>query len=488
MSSQSELHPSLSCATVERISVLNEKGKGRRAIAKELTDEGHDVSEKQVRAVLAKLRAHAGIDATETDPKATLSPSNTKLGQGKYKQPARRIYPKGWEPRVEQKQDEATATSGVYGDNVNPDEDDVFLIEGWGLNPDEWEIVRGTLRVNRWQSMGAGGEQAWQKQFKAQLRRRSKSLIDYRELEKIISKRGPLAAAGAKNKKTDFETAFVLPIADLQAGKKESGGSHALVERWMLMLKNLTLHLEELREIGRLPKMAFVPFMGDLIETCVAPGQGMSNTVWTCDLNQREQERLALRLSEQMLDIVAENFEKVLVSCVPGNHGERRAGNGNKLTSDGDNYDITIVEWLAAMYGKNPERYSHMSFVLPNDERTMTFDVAGSVITIAHGDQFRGGANAAAKSEKWWKDVSWTGFTGARDANILISAHYHHFSCVDHGNFKTWIQCPAMEGSRSSKWFSESGGATGSRQGVLCFITSEGRISRMEVLDGEERL
>lgn len=59
------------------------------------------------------------------------------------------------------------AISGSFTDQVA---DERMLLEGWNLNPDEWQIIDGTLLVNRWQQRE--GSDLWLYQYKAKLRRR----------------------------------------------------------------------------------------------------------------------------------------------------------------------------------------------------------------------------------------------------------------------------------------------------------------------------
>lgn len=78
-------------------------------------------------------------------------------------------YQKGWEPRVTKGQYEAEAVSAAFtASDEEPDEEK--LIRGWKLNPDQWEIIDGSLYVNTWQQQAGSDE--WLHQYKARLRRK----------------------------------------------------------------------------------------------------------------------------------------------------------------------------------------------------------------------------------------------------------------------------------------------------------------------------
>jgi hypothetical protein len=80
-------------------------------------------------------------------------------------------------PSVSLTGDEGTAVSRVYdeatAETLTPDD----MLRGWKLDPSVWEIVDGTVGVNRWMVSGrdADGEfvEHWNYQYKAKVRKRS---------------------------------------------------------------------------------------------------------------------------------------------------------------------------------------------------------------------------------------------------------------------------------------------------------------------------
>jgi hypothetical protein len=99
----------------------------------------------------------------------------------------------------------------------------------------------------------------------------------------------------------------------------------------------------------------------------------------------------------------------------------------------------------------------------------MTLDVCGIPIGFTHGHIARGGANPAAKIEKWWTGQV-MGFQPVADARILVTGHYHHLLVIE-STGRTHMQCPAMDGG--SGWWTESTGQH-SPAGMLTFLAGSG--------------
>lgn len=76
-------------------------------------------------------------------------------------------FPKGWEPYVQVGDVAGVAVSAPLEQSA----DERMLIEGWKLDPEEWEVQPGTLLVNRWQQKP--DEDSWLYQYKAKLQRRA---------------------------------------------------------------------------------------------------------------------------------------------------------------------------------------------------------------------------------------------------------------------------------------------------------------------------
>jgi predicted phosphodiesterase len=141
---------------------------------------------------------------------------------------------------------------------------------------------------------------------------------------------------------------------------------------------------------------------------------------------------------------------EVLVAAVGGNHGEERL-NGQSYTDFADNRDVAVFEDVAEILRENEDRFGHVRFMLPNRDLTLTVDVFGTIVGLAHGHQIQkaSGASPAKKAEAWWEGQM-TARNPVGDADLLLTGHFHHLVLQSIG--PRWhIQMPALHGG--SEWF-----------------------------------
>jgi hypothetical protein len=113
-----------------------------------------------------------------------------------------------------------------------------------------------------------------------------------------------------------------------------------------------------------------------------------------------------------------------------------------------DSFALDAASAVADALADHPD-YKHISFTFPKyDTLTVTLDMAGTVVGLAHGHQFRG------KPVDWWMKQS-HGMQDIGDATLLLSGHLHHLR-VEQSGAKTFIQSPALDGG--STWFQNSSG------------------------------
>lgn len=372
-------------------------------------------------------------------------------------------HPKGWEPHVEERGDgTATAVSQPTEKETLTDEE---LILGWKMDPKVWEIV-GPVNCRRWQTY----DERWLYYYKANLRRVDVSRsLDVDELCREIMRHKP-----NKAKAVAGENAFVVCFADIQMGKDDGDGAEGTAKRTLEAISAVTVRINELRKIGRSLGVLYVLGMGDLIEQCSGfyPQQ-----TFRAELNHRDQVKVVTRLILAAIKEWAPLFERVVVAAVGGNHGEQRVA-GKSYTDFADNDDLVIFENIAMILNENPDTYGHVSFVIPNEELTIVLDICGTVTALTHGQVARtGGKTPQQKLSEWWKGQA-HGMQPAGDAVLLISAHYHHFSLVQHG-VKTHIQCPAMEGG--SEWFTQVTGLDSPR-GLLTLVVGGGTYDDVKIV------
>ena len=74
---------------------------------------------------------------------------------------------------------------------------------------------------------------------------------------------------------------------------------------------------------------------------------------------------------------------------------------------------------------------------------------------------------------------------GWGDADILVTGHYHHYSCIDHGSTgvglgrRVHFQCPSSDGG--SKWWSDGTGLQ-SGSGLLTFVAGGGAVTDIQIV------
>jgi hypothetical protein len=387
------------------------------------------------------------------------------------REPARPTHPKGWEPGITWDGTTGSITTAPLEAEPDPA---VWaeLIADWNLDPTRMEIVDDTIEFRGWDAAIGGGAVRRMRYYKAKLRRRfarDADRIDVDALCAQIMRRRP-----ARPQVAVEDRAFIACLSDWQIGKGEGDGTAGTVDRILAAADLLRDRVKALK-----PSIVYVVGMGDISEQCL--GHYPSQT-FTADLDRREQMRVARRLITACVDAVIA-APRVVLSAVPGNHGENRNGAGKAYTTITDNDDLAVFENVAEVLAANPDRYGHVSTVLANDA-TLTLDCAGVPVAFRHGHIGGHGTHGAHKIEDWWKSQA-LGRQDVADAQILVSAHYHHFLCSE-STGRTVLQCPAMD--PGSSWWRRITGAE-SPAGMLTFGVGAGygvrRWGDLQILSGE---
>jgi predicted phosphodiesterase len=351
--------------------------------------------------------------------------------------------PKGWEPGIAWDGNDGAITTGPLKDA--PDSSLwKQLIADWDLDPDTVEII-GPIRVKGWDSPVKGtttGETIRLKSYSVNIQRQNRTyngtdLIDVEHLCKLALSRKKIP------KPADLTTltgrALVVGLGDFQMGKGEGGGSEATVKRVVKAMADVVAHIKELRKLKRLPGAIYVMTLGDLGEGCANNYESQGFTV---DLNRREQTRVVRRLIWRFIDDLVVFGIPIVLTAVPGNHGEHRNGSNRMFTTLDDNDDLAVVEQVAEIMAANPDRYALVSTVIA-DDYTLTLDVAGVPLCTYHGHVGKGSI------AKWWEGMIIGNRPGVKDAQILLTGHYHHLT-VTEANGRTHVQTPAMDGGSHS--------------------------------------
>lgn len=257
-------------------------------------------------------------------------------------------------------------------------------------------------------------------------------------------------------------SSFVLALGDLQLGKVDGDGVEGTVARF---LETTDAAVKRYRRIAKgAPVHLF--HLGDCIEGMVS--QGGANAWRTC-LTTTEQVRLYRRLLIEQVKAFAAVAPELVVAGIPGNHDEAY----RPLQTYGDSWAIDAVAAVRDAL-ELAGNYEHVTMLAPaRDELTLTLDVCGTVIGLAHGHQWRPG-----QAVNWWAKQS-HGRQSVGDADLLLSAHLHHLRVEHTGSDKTWMQVPALESG--SQWWKHRTGEWG-QPGVVTFLAGGGTWSSLEVL------
>ena len=375
----------------------------------------------------------------------------------------------GWEPGVEfsYKTKTGTITSRATT-NPTPEFDD--LLKEWGFDPNKYTILNDTIRVSTWDMNIGKGEtqQAWA--FKAQIVA-TETTIDKEDYKKI-SKWIESYKRKAKPKKTNPTASFFVAISDLQLGKRDGGGTEAIVERFLDKIDTVRDRYNFLRKAGVKIDQLTVIGLGDIVEGCVGfyPTAMGPNGV---ELDYRNQMKLARRLIAKALVEWSKDFDVVVVGAVPGNHGTKRISKGLAPTGEMDNYDLEVFEQIAEIMADKPQ-YSHIKFVIP-DEPHLSLNVCGTNMSFTHGHLTGFGGGVEAKVMNWWKNQTFGGFH-AGSTQILVTGHYHHHRELHDG--RTWIQVPALD---ESTWFEHQAGKK-TKQGVMTMVVDKNGHNNKEIV------
>jgi len=375
----------------------------------------------------------------------------------------------GWEPGVEfnYKTKSGTLTTRPI-DNSNPEFDK--LLAEWGFDPEKYSIVNDTIRVSTWDmNLGKGEiQQAWA--YKAQIVAKEHTLDkkDYNRMSKWIEsyKRKP------KPKVTQPTASFFVAISDLQLGKRDGGGTEAIVDRFLEKIDTVRDRYNFLRKAGVKLDQLTVVGLGDIVEGCVGfyPKAMGPNGV---ELDYRNQMKLARRLIAKALIEWSKDFDLVVVGAVPGNHGEKRTSKGIAPTGEMDNYDIEVFEQIGEIFADKPQ-YKHIKFVIP-DEPHLSLNVCGTNMTFTHGHLAGYGGSVENKIMNWWKNQTFGKFH-AGSSDILVSGHYHHHRELHDG--RTWIQVPSLD---ESTWFEHQAGKK-TKQGVMTMVVDQYGHNNKEIV------
>jgi hypothetical protein len=294
----------------------------------------------------------------------------------------------------------------VKTEKVITDWDDVF--RRFNLDPAAFSVVNDTVRISNWQQSRRleNGDRDVVDLFayRARFVRKSEAIDLPALYAEVARTKHPRPSIGPKR-----DVTLVVCWADIQTGKVDRLGDVSdLLERLEQKRAELAAHLKRVK-----PNHVVIADVGDIVE-------GIENTSSQLATN-------GLALTDQV-DVAATEFWKAIRLCssfaptdvlsIPSNHAQLRRGKG-LIGKPTDDWGLHISKRLEAM---NAEVGLLVTFHRPADwEETLTFDVRGTRLGLAHGHQ---AANPNAVTT-WWAKMT---HAGVMDCDVLLTGHYHFAS------------------------------------------------------------
>jgi hypothetical protein len=371
--------------------------------------------------------------------------------------------PDAWRPRLELSESGgffvSSPKTGANSEDANE------LLAEFDLSPADWRIT--SVRKGKWQRYD--GE--WLESFRVNIV--PVSLVETetaQDLEKLIAEIAKWRP-GKGSKPNTGSLTNVFAIGDTQYGKDAGDGSEGTVRRVLGSIDESVARHKELVKAGRNIGTVCLPQLGDCIEGSTSQH---GKVLGRSDLTVTQQVRLGRRVLMQWMKAFAPLVENIIVPVVPGNHDEPHRV---VISNPSDSWQVEVVAAVQDACAENPA-LAHIQFRYPeHDHGSLAVNLGGTLLGMVHGHQAR-------DLPKWWANQS-TGRTAVGEADILLSAHYHHFVAQQVGP-RLWLQVPAMDGG--SPWFRERAGLE-SPAGIVSFVVGDGYDPRrdLSVLAGENR-
>jgi hypothetical protein len=327
--------------------------------------------------------------------------------------------------------------------NTEVEREEAELLAEHNLDPAVWQVE--WARKSKWQR--PDGE--WLEAHRVSFRRRgSGQAVSVADVDTIMSGYMTSRKVSARQDRTD--RIVMVPAGDLQLGKQYGGGTAATIERFCRITDDIAEGLHRYVDQVVPPGLVLIlPWLGDCIEGIVSQ---KGRILTTLDIPITEQVRVYRRLMMHQVAMLAPLASRVLIPVVPGNHDE------TIRTQEMPVHDSWAIEGASAVadWMTGRDEYRHVQFVFPElHELGITVDLDGQrepySIAFTHGHV----AASPAGIIPWWKGQAY-GRQHAGRANMLVSAHFHHFRMEHTGTDRTWLQIPALDGG--SPWYERKSG------------------------------
>jgi len=260
---------------------------------------------------------------------------------------------------------------------------------------------------------------------------------------------------------------FVFQAGDLQIGKRSRDGSTEEIVTFFL--ESVDRAVAEFKRLKRDFPIAGVQlsFPGDCLEGNVSQN---GKNFWLTEQTVPEQTRIFRRLLLHTVEKFAPLAAEVFLDVVNGNHDQAQR---DQNTFPGDGWATECAIAVDDALKMNPDAFSHVTVRVPDKwSGHMTVPVGDSVVTVAHGHQWR-----RDQGMKWWSDQAFNKQFPSH-ADLLQHGHIHTYE-VETTRDRTRVSCPTFD--CGSDWFREVRGGD-SKRGGLVYLLAGGEVSRLSVV------
>lgn len=265
---------------------------------------------------------------------------------------------------------------------------------------------------------------------------------------------------------TEGASWFVYQAGDLQLGKRSrDGATEEIVSFFLESVDRATEEFARLLPMG--VEGIQLSFPGDCIEGNVSQG---GKNAWLTQETITEQTRIFRRLLMHTVERFAPLSDHIYLDVVNGNHDEaQRQWN----TYPGDGWATECAIAVDDALKMNPDAFGHVEVRVPNKwSGHMTVPVGDSVVTIAHGHQWR-----RDQGMKWWSEQALNQQNPAA-SHLLQNGHYHEVA-LEMASQRTRVQSSTFD--CGSDWYRDAHGGD-SRRGGLTYLLNSGEVSRLSLV------
>lgn len=255
----------------------------------------------------------------------------------------------------------------------------------------------------------------------------------------------------------------VFQAGDQQLGKlSRDGGTEEIIDRYVEAVERAKREISALRRHGLEGIQISMP--GDCIEGVVSQ---RGKNQWLTDMTVTEQARVLRRLMFHTVEELAPLAGRVMLTVVNGNHDEAQR---QQNTFPGDGWATEAAIAVDDALKLNPVSYGHVEVLVPEKwSSSMTVPVGDTMVTIAHGHQWRRG-----KAMDWWSAQAFHNQPAAA-AQVLQHGHWHQWELEGPPGR---IRISSQTFDNGSDWYRDRCGGN-SRRGGLVYLMRSGEVSRL---------